>query len=60
MGLAAPWHAKSPLTRGQTYVPCNGRQILNHWTSRETLVFMFLDFVKEKNLQKEGYLAHET
>ena len=60
MGVAAPWHAKSSLTSGQTCVPCNGRQILNHWTTREALVFMFLDFEKEKNLQKESYLAHKT
>ena len=25
------------LTRDQTHVPCIGRQILNHWTTREIL-----------------------
>ena len=25
----------SPLSRDQTHVPCIGRQILNHWTTRE-------------------------
>ena len=35
MGLVAPWHVDSSQTRDQTHVPCIGRQILNHWTSRE-------------------------
>ena len=26
----APWNVESSLTRGQTCVPCTGRQILNH------------------------------
>ena len=34
-GLAAPQHAGSPCTRDLTGVPCIGRQILNHWTTRE-------------------------
>ena len=37
MGLVAPWHVESSQTRGRTYVPCIGRQILNHWTTREVL-----------------------
>ena len=28
------WDLSSP-TRGQTHIPCIGRQILNHWTTRE-------------------------
>ena len=28
----------SSLTRGQTHVPCVGRQILNRWTTREVLL----------------------
>ena len=35
MGLAAPQHVGSSRTRAQTYVPCIGRQILNHCTTRE-------------------------
>ena len=35
MGLVAPWHVESSQTRDRTHVPCIGRQILNHWTSRE-------------------------
>ena len=34
-GTWAPQHVESPLTRNQTHVPCIGRQILNHWTTRE-------------------------
>ena len=35
MGLVAPWQVESSQTRDQTRVPCLGRQILNHWTTRE-------------------------
>lgn len=36
VGLAAPWHLGSWLpTRDQTHVLCIGRQIPNHWTTRE-------------------------
>ena len=34
-GLVAPQHVGSSQTRDQTCVPCTGRQILNHWTTRE-------------------------
>ena len=35
MGLNALRHVGSSWTRDQTYVPCIGRQIPNHWTTRE-------------------------
>ena len=35
MGLVAPWHIESSQTRDWTCVPCIGRWILNHWTTRE-------------------------
>jgi len=35
MGSVALRHMKSSQTRDQTRVPCTGRQILNHWTTRE-------------------------
>ena len=41
-GLVAPQHVGSSQTREQTSVPCIGRWILNHWTSREALPKMFL------------------
>ena len=34
-GLIAPWHMESSQTRNQICVPCIGRQILNHWTTRD-------------------------
>ena len=36
--LVAGWYAESSWTRDQTYVPCTGRQILNHWTTREVYI----------------------
>ena len=33
--LVAPWHAKSSWTRDQTCVPCSGKWILTHCTTRE-------------------------
>ena len=36
-GLVAPWHVGSSRTRDRTCVPCIGRQILNHCTTREAL-----------------------
>ena len=42
MGLVALWHVESSWTRFQTHIPCNGRRILNHWTTRETLLSVFL------------------
>ena len=37
MGTAAPQHVESSQTRDGTRVPCLGRWILNHWTTREVL-----------------------
>ena len=34
-GSAALWHTGSSQTRDQTSVPCTGRRILSHWTTRE-------------------------
>ena len=34
-GVVAPRHVGSSKTRDRTYVPCIGRQILNHWATRE-------------------------
>ena len=34
-GLGAPQHVGSSQTRDWTHVPCIGRWILNHWTTRE-------------------------
>ena len=37
-GLVAPRHVGSSQTRARTCVPCIGRQILNHCTTREALL----------------------
>ena len=34
-GFIAPWHVKSSRTRDQTCVPCIGKQILSHCSTRE-------------------------
>ena len=34
MSLVAPWHVEFSQTRDGTLVPCIGRGILNHWTTR--------------------------
>ena len=36
-------HAKSFQTRDRTYIPCVGRQILNHWTTREVQFYSTFD-----------------
>ena len=41
MGLAALWHVESSQIRDQTCVPCVGRQIPIHFTTREILHVSF-------------------
>ena len=40
MGLVALWHVKSSQNRDRTHVPCIGRRILNHWTTRDILLHL--------------------
>ena len=40
--LVALLHVTSSQTRDQTSIPCLGRQILNHWTTKEVLKVLFL------------------
>ena len=40
-GSAAPQHVGPSWTRARTHVPCIGRQILNHCTTREALFHSF-------------------
>ena len=40
-GLVAPSCVGSSQTRDQTHIPCIGRWILNHWTTREVQQFFF-------------------
>ena len=45
MRLVAPWHVESSPTRDGAHVPCVGRQILNHWTTRQiSIVTSCLNF----------------
>ena len=51
MGLVALQHVKSSQTRVQTQVLCTGRQILNHWTTREIhavvlICILFIQYFK--------------
>ena len=41
MGFVAPRHVGSSWTRNQTHVPCIGRQILNHQTTRAVQACLF-------------------
>ena len=50
IGSVVPQHVQSPLARNWTHVPCTGRQILNHWTIRETLQIIFYCFYFHRNL----------
>ena len=34
------WHLSSPI-KDQTHIPCIGRWILNHWTTREVPILIF-------------------
>ena len=47
--LVAPRHVGSSWTRARTCVPCIGRRILNHCTTREVLITFF----NEKNFSKK-------
>ena len=44
MGLIAVRHVESSQTRDRICVPCIGRLLLNHWTTREVLVWVFVCF----------------
>ena len=43
-GFAALRHVGSSQTMDRTCVPCIGRQILNHWTTREAPVLCFIQY----------------
>ena len=45
VGLVAPWHVGSSWTRARTSVPCIGRRLLNHCTTREAPQHVFLNKV---------------
>ena len=61
------WDLSSP-NRDQTHIPCIGRQILNHWTTREvpqtfyrqTLFRSRYKQMYQKNTQEKNFMAFET
>ena len=56
-GLIAPWLVESSWTRDWTHVPCIGRQILNHWTTREALTQLSELFRHDQIISRTGYHA---
>ena len=60
-GLSWSEACGSSRTRAQVHVPCTGRQILNHWATREVLYILFkflLGFVSLSTLysfKREGH-----
>ena len=42
MGLGAPWHVGSSLTRDWSHICYSGRQTVYHWAAREALTSTFL------------------
>ena len=60
MDLIALWHVGSSRTRDLTLVPCSGRWILSHWTTKEVLT---LGFQKTKqslvSISYGAYVLHK-
>ena len=54
-GLVAPRHVGSSQIRDRTHVPCIGRRILNHCTSREVLS-LFSD-LSDGNRESRGLIG---
>ena len=52
-GLVAPLHVRSSQTRDRTHVPCHGRWILIHWTTREALVILSHSFFSPLLIPKQ-------
>ena len=44
--LSAVWHVDSFWSRDQTCVPCTGRWMLHHWTTREPQNSLLMQLVK--------------
>ena len=50
IGLVSLWHVKSSQTKDRTLVPCIGRHIIIHWTTREVQLLDFLKVVSSTTL----------
>ena len=55
-GLVVLRHVGSSWTRAQTCVPCIGRRILNHCTTREVLVSLFLKSHQHRGLNQFDHM----
>jgi len=59
-----PWLLHSmwnpPCTRDRTRVPCVGRQILNHWTTREAPVYLFFGLVSKECANVNKYFVYQV
>ena len=51
------WYLSS-LTRDWTLVPCTGKRILNHWTTREVPIFKF--WLEDMEIWKFPYFSLQT
>ena len=53
-GFVAPRHVESSHTRDRTRIPCFGKWILYHWTSRKVpiLVSLFISIIQTKILEQ--------
>ena len=56
LGLGAPQHVRFSKTRDQTRVPCTGRRILNHWTTRDVPSINF-SFQYDTNVERWQMLS---
>ena len=46
---------ESPWTRDRTHVSCIGREILNHWTTREVLLAIFNQTILSQNYKEVSF-----
>ena len=55
-GFSCPCHLESYQTRDWTHVPCNGRQMLTHCTTRDVPTLAITDILKMLSLPVPGYV----
>ena len=57
MGLAVPQHVGPSQTQDQIRISCIGRQILDHWATREALpLFVKIKFEKHYSVPRSGMM----
>ena len=60
VGLVAPWHVGSSWTSVQTRVPCTGRRVLNHCTTREVPIHLFKVYNSKEFLDSSSRITITT